>query len=227
MIIFLGSFLGWNFSPLNTLNISCHSFLSFRVSTEIFAIVLWWTPCNKLFFSCRFKYSLLVFNLWHFKYNVSWCGSLWVHLVWYLLDSWTGSCFLPLAKRHFSAIISSSKFLPLSLCLLLEHCDLNVGLLHYKPLKLPSLLILSPFCCPDWVSSAGFLWVDCSLLLLHSTCFWTLLAYFSAQLFYSYILWILFDTFLKLFMSCSNSHYISILLPSSEASFWPLLWTLY
>ena len=33
--------------------------------------------------------SLFVFNLWHFNYDGSWCGPLWVHLIWdslYFLD---------------------------------------------------------------------------------------------------------------------------------------------
>ena len=27
-------------------------------------------------------------NFWHFNYTVSWCGSLWVHLVWTLYTPW-------------------------------------------------------------------------------------------------------------------------------------------
>ena len=32
--------------------------------------------------SCCFSDSLFIINLWHFNYNVSWCGPLWVQLLW-------------------------------------------------------------------------------------------------------------------------------------------------
>ena len=58
----------------------------------------------------RIKDSLFIFNLWHFNYDVSWCGPLCVHLVWDSL------CFLDLhvisftTLGGFSFIMFSNKF---------------------------------------------------------------------------------------------------------------------
>ena len=44
--------------------------------------------------NCLFLDSLLIFNFCHFNYNVSWCGPLWVHLVWHSVLPVPDNCFL-------------------------------------------------------------------------------------------------------------------------------------
>lgn len=54
-----------------------------------------------------------------------------------------------------------------------------------------------------WVSMPSY-----SSLLLHLLCSWTLLAYFSVQLLYSSVLWLLFGTFLSFLSLHWSFHYV-------------------
>lgn len=82
-----------------------------------------------------------VFNFWHFSYNVSWCGSLWVHLVWGSLCVlvWTSVSFCRLMK--FSTVTCWKKFsAPFSLSFW-DPCDTNVRTLDVVPEASSTLLI--------------------------------------------------------------------------------------
>ena len=75
------SILGCRFFPFRTLSISCHSFLAYKVSVDKSDdILMGGFTCNYLFFSCCLQNSH--FNFCHFNYNMSYCGSGQVHLVW-------------------------------------------------------------------------------------------------------------------------------------------------
>ena len=48
-----------------------------------------WDNCNsiinKIYLKIKIKIKkdfLFIFNLWHFDYDVFWCGPLWVQLIW-------------------------------------------------------------------------------------------------------------------------------------------------
>ena len=92
------------FFSLITLSILCHSLLACSFCWKINC----WPyesscVCHLLLFPCCFQYSLFIFKLGHFNYNVSWCIPLWVHPVWNslcLLD--LGDCFLSQVKDIFS-----------------------------------------------------------------------------------------------------------------------------
>ena len=83
--------------------------------------------------------------------------------------------------------LSGTYLMHMSICLLLSH----------KSLKL-SLSLFFPLSCSDWVSSSAPCLSTSALSLLHlfHCCF--TLSYFSIQLFYSSVLWLLFGT-LKIF----------------------------
>ena len=75
------SILGCRVFPFRTLHISCHSFLACKVSPEksvdsLLVIHLYMT----LFLSFCFQNSLFIFNFCHFNYDMSQCGSVYVHL---------------------------------------------------------------------------------------------------------------------------------------------------
>ena len=74
--------LGYRFPFFMILNISCQSLLACKVSFEKPANSFMGTPLQVTlcFFLAAFK-ILFIFNLWHFTYDVSWCGPLWVQLV--------------------------------------------------------------------------------------------------------------------------------------------------
>ena len=99
------------FFLLMTLNIWCHTLLACRVSVEKSAHNLMGVS------SCvTFCFSLAGFNILslslifcHFNYNVSWCRSVWVHLVCDYYASWTQMFASFLRLRQFLAIPSSSK----------------------------------------------------------------------------------------------------------------------
>ena len=70
---------------------------------------------------CLFVFLLLplgfsIFNFCHFNYDMSWCVSVWVHLVWTLCASCTWISVFSFRFGKFSAIISSNTFLT-SFCL--------------------------------------------------------------------------------------------------------------
>ena len=48
-------------------------------------------------------------NFWHFNYTVSWCGSLWVHLVWVFLGFLSLMSALFPRLGNLTASISSNK----------------------------------------------------------------------------------------------------------------------
>ena len=59
--------------------------------------------------SCSFKDSLLVFNIWQFVYNVSWCGSFWINLIWnFLVFQDLDDCFLLQVTKIFSCYFSNN-----------------------------------------------------------------------------------------------------------------------
>ena len=74
-----------------TLNACCQSLLACKVYFEKSAASLRRTPLQVTccFSLAAFKF-LFIFNLWHFNYDGSQCGPLWVQLVWDTL------CFLDL-----------------------------------------------------------------------------------------------------------------------------------
>ena len=85
--------LGCRLFPFITLNISCHSLLACRVSTEKSAANLMGIP---LYVICCF--SLVAFNIFslslifsQFAYCVSWCVPPWVY------PAWDSLCFLDLS----------------------------------------------------------------------------------------------------------------------------------
>ena len=91
-----------------TVSVSCKSLLACKGSVEksdnrLTGAPLWVTSC----FSFVAFDSLFVFNLWYFNDDVSWCGPLYIHLVWDCL------CFLNLyvftKVGKFSFIIFSNK----------------------------------------------------------------------------------------------------------------------
>ena len=92
-----------------TLNISCQSLLACKVSFEKSADSLMGTPLWVTVFFSLAAFQIFIFNLWYFNY-VSWCGPVWVHLVWDSL------CFLNLHVyflhqiREVFFIIFSNKF---------------------------------------------------------------------------------------------------------------------
>ena len=95
--------LGCWFLLFITLNTSCQSLLVYKVSFEKPADSLMETPLQvTLCFSLATLKILFTFNLWHFNYDVCWCGPLCVPLVWDCA-SWT--CmpvyFIKLGKFSF------------------------------------------------------------------------------------------------------------------------------
>ena len=61
-------------------------------------------------FSLVFKILFFILTFFHFKYDVPWYESLWVHLIWDLCFLYQGICFLP-EVWIFSTIISQESFL--------------------------------------------------------------------------------------------------------------------
>ena len=92
--------LSWRFFPIITLNISCHSLLTFRVSAE--------KSVNNLKGGSPICY-LLAFNIFSFYLtlvsliNMCWCVSPWVYPVWYsLCFLYLNECFLSPIRGVFS-----------------------------------------------------------------------------------------------------------------------------
>lgn len=83
--------------------------------------------------------------------------------------------------------LSGTYLMHMSVCLLLSR----------KSLKL-SLSLFFHLSCSDWVSSSALCLTTSSLSLLHLFHCCSTLLYFSIQLFYSSVLWLLFGT-LKIF----------------------------
>ena len=102
------------------LNISCQSFLACEVSFGKSAGSPMGTHLQVTkFFSFAFK-ILFIFNLWHFNYDVSWYGPLWVQFVWDWIHcaSWTCMSFSFTELGKFSLFFQISfqiiiLFLPL------------------------------------------------------------------------------------------------------------------
>ena len=88
----------------------------------------------------------VVFNLWHFNYDVSWCRPLYVHFVW---DSVPPGlvCLFPSPNQGSFLIICSNK---LSVLLFLFSCwlpyDSNVGTLKLSQRLLSLSQIFFGFC---------------------------------------------------------------------------------
>ena len=74
--------LGCRSSLFITLNPCCQS-----LACKVFFWEISWQSYGNSFvgksllFSAAFK-ILFIFDIWHFNYDVSWCGPLWVQLVW-------------------------------------------------------------------------------------------------------------------------------------------------
>ena len=140
----------------------------------------------------------MVWVFWYILFGTLWASCIW-RSIWFF------------RSQKFSAIIVSNKFfanlsslsgtylMHMSVCLLLSH----------KSLKLSLNLIFFPLCCSDWVSSSALCLCSLILSLLHLFCYWSTLLYFSIQLFYCWVLWLLFanfkifPTFLLKFSLCS------------------------
>ena len=137
-----------------TLNISFQSLLAYKVSFEKSADSLMETPLQVIicFSLAAFK---ILFNFWHFNYDMSWCGPLWVQLVWDSL------CFLDLCVYFlhqigkFSFIIFSNKFSiscsfsspsGIPMIQMLVHLEMSQRLLRPS-----SFLKFFSSCSSDWI----------------------------------------------------------------------------
>ena len=115
MIILLGR-LSW-VASFSTLNVSCHSLLSSKISAKKAADNhMWITLYMTLFFSRCLQNYLLICNFWHFGYVMSWYGFI-------MFGTLCSSCIcIPVSFfrfEKFSVIISSNKLLIPFLFLLL------------------------------------------------------------------------------------------------------------
>ena len=127
------------FFPFIILNISCHFFLTCRVSVEKSADnltgVLLYVICYLLFFLCCFSFFIFVFNCCHFDYYVSCCAPPWVS------PSWKSLCFLDLVDYFLSGVqkvFSYYLFIYflgsfLSLFSFWDPCNENVGAFNVVP----------------------------------------------------------------------------------------------
>ena len=129
-----------------------------------------------LYISCfplaTFK-ILFILKFYYFNYNVSWCGSFWIHFICNFMSFLElYICFLS-QIRKVSAIISSNIFSdPFSLLLEPLQCECYSALMmSQRSLKVSSLLkLLFSSCCPVWVISIA---LSCwSVLLLHPVLWW-------------------------------------------------------
>ena len=128
------SILGSRFFPFSTLNALCHSLLACNISAEKSADSLNGVPLYVfLFFSCCLQNSL--FNFCCFNFDMSYCGSVWVHCVWDpLCFLFLDICFLVQIWEVFS-IISSNTFFNLlfSLSSFWNPYNVNIGILIVIP----------------------------------------------------------------------------------------------
>lgn len=94
--------------------------------------VLWSSLVHNYWsFSCCFYDSLFVFNLWHFNSDVSWSGTLWIHLVWNSVQFMTWVSFFFTRWGKFLVIMSSYKFsISCSLISFLYPYDVDIVKLH-------------------------------------------------------------------------------------------------
>lgn len=107
-----------------------------------------------LYISCfplaTFK-ILFILKFYYFNYNVSWCGSFWIHFICNFMSFLElYICFLS-QIRKVSAIISSNIFSdPFSLLLEPLQCECYSALMmSQRSLKVSSLLkLLFSSCCP-------------------------------------------------------------------------------
>ena len=125
---------------LSSLNILCHVLPACKVSVEESADSFMGAHSyitNS--FSCCFKDSLFVLNLWHFNYDVSWYGPLGSSCSGFC-TSWTWMCISSSILEIFLVIISSNRFsIPWSLFSLSGTTMMQILLylmLSQRPLKL-------------------------------------------------------------------------------------------
>ena len=93
-----------------TLTTSSQSLLACKVSFEKTVDSLMGTTLQVNLSFPLAVLSLFIFNLWHSNYDVSWCGSLWVQLVWDSCASCTCMSISFTTSGKFSFIIFSNKF---------------------------------------------------------------------------------------------------------------------
>lgn len=135
----------------------------------------------------------MVFNFWHFNYNVSWCGSFGVHFIWNsrgFLDM--DVCFLPRLGKLLAIMSSNKFFAPFLLSSLsgTHKMQMLFCLMFHRSLKLSSFSTILLATLFEWVTLPWLLdyW---SFLPLHLVCCWMLaLVYFSVQLLCSSVLWV-------------------------------------
>ena len=62
---------------------SCHALVACNISAEkqLVALMEGSLVTDSWFFSLA-AFRILSFNFCHFNYDISWCGSVWVHFVW-------------------------------------------------------------------------------------------------------------------------------------------------
>ena len=134
-----------------------------------------------------------VFNLWHFNYDVSWCGPLYVHLVG-LCTSWNCVSISSTRLGKFSLIISSNRFQSLALFSFWSGppvVQMLPSMLFQKPFKLFSFFFNSFFfllLSEDW----GFLLpcLQIADLMLYLIWCWFHLFFISVFFFYGFYLFV-------------------------------------
>ena len=92
--------LGCRFFSFITLSMSCHSLWpeEFLLNNQL----LWESPWILFVaFPLLLLIFSLYFNFFYLNYNMCWCGSLWIHLVWIHCTSWTKTFLLSQLKKVF------------------------------------------------------------------------------------------------------------------------------
>ena len=176
--------LGYRFSPFNTLNISCHSLLAYRVSTERSAVkrmeFLLYVPC------C---FSLVAFNILSlcliFVSLIRMCLGMFLLgfiLFGTLCDSWT---WIDYYLLHVGEIFNYNLFKNFLIPFLLlfffwDPYNLNVGAFDIMPEVSETILFFSFFLLYSALQKSfpPFYLPAHWLILLQIFCCWFLLEYF-------------------------------------------------
>lgn len=113
------------FFSFSTLNMSCHSLLDCNIPTKKSADTLKGASMYLIVFLLLLLRSLFILILWHFNYDVSWCGSLgWPCLGLSVIPGF--ACFLHQVRKVFSHYSSEQVFCPFHTFLSLQN-PLNVN----------------------------------------------------------------------------------------------------